>query len=493
MLARFCAYIKDFNYYLAKAEGQLPLTATYIADDFYEWWWSAPETKESRDAFSKDVNKKSDPLKYEIARYLSEKGLGSVSASPWSDEIPLLAKINVDGIITTNWDGLIEDLFPQYKVFVGQDGLLFSNPQSVGEVYKIHGTLLEPKSFVLTDEDYQNFDKKNPYLAAKLVTVFVEHPIIFLGYSINDPHIKAIIMSIAGCLTQEKIAQFEENLFFIRRPKGSEEEGVEKVTMQSLDLSVTMTVVRTESFAPVYAALNATKRKLPARLLRFFKEQLYELTRAPATAEKKLAVVDYEEIESAEQVEFVVGLGVAQRSEEFGQKAAQRVQEALDRKGYAGVTAEEVFEDCLSEKSKFAADDLLEVAYPVYSRSHRTFIPVFRYLSAVGIKSSKDLADSKFEGAKKIVAKLAIADYTLPSYAKRYASAFLGKTSQEIIESASSPTEALLMLAFQEREHFDLEVVREFLVQNAKEFEGEPYKTAFKKLICLYDKRKFGF
>jgi len=493
ILARFCAPIKDFNYYLAKADGDLPLTATYIADDFYEWWWSSDEVKESREEFSKKVNKKSDPLKYEITKYLRGKGIATVAGTTWSDEIPLLAKINVDGIITTNWDGLIEDIFPEYKVFVGQDELLFSNPQSIGEIYKIHGSISEPTSFVLTDEDYKSFGKKNPYLAAKLVTVFVEHPIIFLGYSINDPHIKSIIMSIAGCLTQDKISQFEQNLFFVQRPKGTQMSGVEKVTLQSADLSITMTVIRTESFAPVYAALSATKRKIPARLLRFFKEQLYELTRAPATAEKKLAVVDYEDIESADQVEFVVGLGVAKRSEEFGEKAAQRVQDALDRKGYAGVTTDEVFEDCINEDSKFAAADLLDAAYPVYSRSHRTFIPVFKYLKAVGIESAQGLSDSKYEGAKKIVAKLAKADYTLPSYARRFNSDFAGMTSTEIIHHASSPTEALLMLAFQKEGDFELDVVRDFLCQNAKEFDGEPYKTAYRKLICLYDKRTFGF
>lgn len=202
-------------------------------------------------------------------------------------------------------------------------------------------------------------------------------------------------MSIAGCLTQEKITEFENNLFFVQRANQGDPHLMEKITLQSNGLSITMTVVKVDNFSPVYAALGAAKRKIPVRLLRFFKEQLYELTRAPAGAEKKIAVVDYEDIERADQVEFVVGLGVAKRSDEFGEKVAQRVQEALDKKGYTGVTPEEIFADCICDESKFEAAALLEAAYPGYSRSHRTFIPVFRYLNSAGVKSAAELDASK--------------------------------------------------------------------------------------------------
>lgn len=36
-------------------------------------------------------------------------------------EIQILSSLNVDGIITTNWDKLIESIYPEYKVFIGQD------------------------------------------------------------------------------------------------------------------------------------------------------------------------------------------------------------------------------------------------------------------------------------------------------------------------------------------------------------------------------------
>lgn len=493
LLRQFCRPIKEFGYYSAKADGALPLAASFMAEDFNEWWWASTETNDSRKEFSDIVRGRADALKVEISKYMAEFSLEDARKSEFGGEISTLSEISVDGIITTNWDFLLEELFPDYRVFVGQDELLFSNPQAIGEIYKIHGSAIDPRSLVLTEEDYQEFANKNPYLAAKLVTIFVEHPILFIGYSITDPHIKSIIMSIAKCLSQERITEFQDNLIFVQRAVEGEKPSIEKTTIQSSEFSVTMTVAKVSDFSEVYTALGEAKRKIPARVLRFFKEQLYELVHAPAGTEKKLAVVDLEEIESADEVEFIVGVGIAQGQQEAGEKLSQQVQAALARKGYEGVSADEVFTDCLLPESKFDAGVLLETAYPGYGRSNRTFLPVFRYLRTAGVISKEKLSESKYEGAKKVVQKLDHADYTLPGYAARYRRGFSGLSTKEIIEKAASKSEAALMLAFQPDKSVDLEALATFLRENSTAFEMAPYKTAYRKLVCRYDRLAFGF
>ncbi|MNS73889.1 hypothetical protein D3C72_1073440 [compost metagenome] len=493
LLSRFCDPIRDYGYYSSKANGDLPQAASFMAEDFNEWWWKAKETLEKRNLHGERVKSKSDALKVEIANYISEFSLENARASEFGEEISSFSDISVDGIITTNWDFLIEELFPDFKVFVGQQELLFSNPQSIGEIYKIHGSASTPESLVLTAEDYQEFSSKNPYLAAKLVTIFVEHPIIFLGYSISDPHIRAIVSSIAACLPQDKVAAFQENLIFVQRAKAGETPSIERTTIQSDAFSVTMMVAKVAHYGQVYAALTASKRKIPARVLRFFKEQLYELVHAPGDNAGKLAVVDYDEINSAENVEFVVGIGVAKRQQELGEKVDQLTQEALSRKGYAGVTPAEIFSDVVAVETRFNASDLLSAAYPGLARSNRTFIPIFRYLRAAEITSPEALAESKYEGAKKVVAKLAGADYSLSSYAARFRSAFTDLTTDEIIAKATGPTEACIMLGFQPSDAIDINRLRTFLTDQAAAFTREPYITAYRKLICRYDRLAFGF
>lgn len=49
------------------------------------------------------------------------------------------------------------------------------------------------------------------------------------------------------------------------------------------------------------------------------------------------------------------------------------------------------------------------------------------------------------------------------------------------------------MLPFQEVADVDVEALREFLATNSEKFDADPYRTAFRKLVCWYDKLTFGF
>ncbi|MEK9211707.1 SIR2 family protein [Sphingomonas sp. 2378] len=493
LLERFCKTIKPFGYYSTSANGDLPQAASLMARDFNDWWWQSEDTRASREKYGHLVQNQSDALKLEIGLYLDQFSRKSAIDAGHEEEISILSDIAIDGIITTNWDHLLEDIFPDYKVFIGQEELLFSNPQSIGEIYKIHGSASAPSSLVLTSEDYAQFTAKNPYLAAKLVTIFVEHPIVFLGYSIADPHIQNIIMSIARCLSQDKVKNFEDNLIFVQRTKSDEQPSIQKSTIQADGFTVTMMIVTVSDFGQVYRALAGRKRKIPARLLRFFKEQMYEFVRSPDDKSTKLAVVDYDRLSEADDIEFVVGVGVAQEKENAAKGLEKITSSAMARRGYEGVTAQDIFEDCIREQSEFDASNLLEAAYPIIARQSRTFLPIYRYLKSAGIENNDQLSQSKFEGAKKIITKMRGNSLATTSYRNRYDRSYTGLSTDEIINTAGNARDALLMLPFQRAEDVDVERLRHFLIENVNAFNGEPYATAFKKLVCHYDKIAFGF
>ena len=82
--------------------------------------------------------------------------------------------------------------------------------QGIAEIYKIHGSVQNPESIVINKADYQKFYDKGKYLAAKLMTIFMEYPIIFIGYSIQ-----AILSDVVECLPLDKIETLQKRFIFV--------------------------------------------------------------------------------------------------------------------------------------------------------------------------------------------------------------------------------------------------------------------------------------
>ncbi|MGV7473644.1 SIR2 family protein, partial [Mycobacterium kansasii] len=83
-------------------------------------------------------------LKIYVAEVLKDIGLKSSIPRALRSEVDALRNAKVDAIITTNYDPFLETVFPDYRVFVGQDELVFSDPTGIAEIYKIHGSLDDP-------------------------------------------------------------------------------------------------------------------------------------------------------------------------------------------------------------------------------------------------------------------------------------------------------------------------------------------------------------
>lgn len=108
------------------------------------------------------------PFKAEIASYIKRN---CNVVDKYQTEIELLSKLsekNIAGVITTNYDEFIERNFIGYTKFVGQKQLIFSAIQGIAEIFKIHGSVEEPDSILISEQDYLDFDRKSAYLAAKI-------------------------------------------------------------------------------------------------------------------------------------------------------------------------------------------------------------------------------------------------------------------------------------------------------------------------------------
>lgn len=480
LLSRFCTVEKPFEFYLASANGDYPAVARLLAEDFNNYWWTAEEYKKNVDRYKSKIVDVTSALRIEICNYLLTLDQTKAKNSDYSEEVNLLSTLNVDGVITTNWDVFIEQVFPDYKKYIGQNELLFSNPQEIGEIYKIHGCATVPGSLILTDKDYDKFTERNAYLAAKLITIFVEHPIVFLGYSLSDSNITGLLRAISLCIGKENIEQLRRNLIFVQRQQGENDEANISDTYLTIDgVQIPLVLVKTNDWLPIYEALGSTKRKIPARVLRYCKEQLYELVQS-MEPEKKLCVVDIDAIDREEDIEFLVGVGIVSSQDK-----------CISDVGYAVIETKDLIIDILHNNSAFNAKQIVENVVQRAGRNTKN-VPVFKYLREVNINNTDDYKKSGLQLDKWVNRELK--DFKVKMYSGSYFRKYRHQSIAEIIDGCT-PENASAYIPFLAPDKIDLNALKEFLIKNEDKIDTEnsSYASNFRKLAALYDKLKWGW
>lgn len=356
----------EYEYYFSNCSGDLRKVGSQLAEDFQKHFWASEEFQEIRARHLNELLTPTSAIKVHIAEYILELSESEVPPQ-YQDEFELLKQAKIDGVITTNWDLGLERLFNDFHVYSGQKELLFSSVQSIGEIYKIHGSAGAPNSMVLTFEDYAEFESRNAYLAAKLLTIFVEHPLVFLGYRLADQNVQNIIQAIASCLDSESVEKLRDRLIFVEWIPDLVESKFEPGFYQVGETQIPIHKLKLDSFLPLFEVLAAGRRKFPAKLLRQLKEQVYELVQ---TQDPKglMFVQDIDASTDIAKIEVVFGVGVADRLADRGYNAIKRV---------------ELLEDVVRDNQNF---DALRVVDSVLSELTKgnAQVPIFKYLRKSG-------------------------------------------------------------------------------------------------------------
>ncbi|MBU1170272.1 MAG: SIR2 family protein [Proteobacteria bacterium] len=359
---------KEFSYeiYLENAKQQskgllksgslFSKIAGLIEKDFNLKWLQDKRFLKNRESFGNIAKQGVSPFKIEIADHFNKKKINYSDEN--LSEINILRRVgerSVSGVITTNYDTLLEDIFPNFKTYVGQDELLFSSTQSIAEIYKIHGCCNNPKTIIITDHDYNNFNCKNAYLTSKLLTIFIEHPIIFLGYSLSDENIEEILKSLANCLSEEKISILKDRLFFIEWNNGHPENDEISTFRKSFgsNKSIDMTRIYVNDFSVIYHALLNKKAKYNPRVLRELKHDIYKLilTNKPT----KRMTVNINESSKIDSIDYVIGVG------ETGDIESINISNNnLSKVGYESIDAADIYRDIIYDSENYDGKMIIE-------------------------------------------------------------------------------------------------------------------------------------
>lgn len=454
-----------FEKYRSLAGGNWPLVGSLIAKDYHGYWFESPKLKEERDANLQEMANFSSPLKVSVSSYLKEISKKEIP-DDLKNEIELLKAAKINGIITTNYDLLCETIYPDFKVYKSQQELIFSPLQEIGEIYKIHGCCSEPNSLVITEEDYREFNERNAYLAAKLLTVFLEHPTIFMGYSISDSNVRSILASIIKCLDQGQVNELASRLFFIEYVDDHKGEAViDKYEFEIGGSILPLTRIRTKDYLDILKVLASLNQKFPASLLRKIKEHIYELvsTNDPTG---KIAVVDFNTETDLDKVDVVIGVGVVKGKKE---------------KSYETFSRFDIAEDVLFNNKEFDTRELINKTLPKLVKAS-TWIPVWKYLKPIKDKSR---IDAKIT----LVADKQIADWkgANPYSYKEKAINENYKSIEEVI-SSNPPDKSLKIILLLDIDKLNLEVLGNFLRENFNLTTDVQNSSYYMKLVCLYDK-----
>lgn len=471
---------KPYAYYASRAGNHYPTIASEIAAVFHEVWWNDERFAEARAEHGDDLTDMQGPMKVEVATYTRHALANVAKDGPKAEELALLAQAVIDGVITTNYDELMESIFKDFKTYVGENDLLFADSQGVGEIYKIHGCATRPASLVLTKEDYDRFGERNPYLAAKLLAIFVEHPVIFLGYSLTDPDVTSILVSIAKVLTTENLRRLADRLFFVDWDPDVQEPTITTTQMAVEGFAIPVVLVRVADFSGLFKILGGLPRQFPARLLRMMKEHVYDLVLTNEPSES-VTVVDIDDDTNLRDIDFVLGVGV---------------REQLGGRGYVGLTRKDLLQDVLRKESALIAPKVVSDALPAVLKGPGN-TPVYRYLRGAGLLRDDGtlLPDAAVD--KNVRTRVARGKTPLKVHAQQVGRA------ERLLTAATEPSvagitdqyermDALIAIGVMERDSLDMEALREYLVANSDMLELTAQSSAWAKAVCMYDYYRYG-
>ncbi len=99
----------------------------------------------------------------------------------------LIAQLPFKGIITTNWDILLEDVLDEekyHRIVKDEDVTLLSADKI--PLIKLHGSITDRNSIIATVEDMIDFFPKHPLLTNLIRVLCASRSLLFLGYSLED-------------------------------------------------------------------------------------------------------------------------------------------------------------------------------------------------------------------------------------------------------------------------------------------------------------------
>ena len=136
---------------------------------------------------------------------LLKKRFGKVPVLKPSNPAVALVKLPFRHLITTNYDDVLLQAYsvanltpPRFLTWSNEDDIrsfIFSlrSNSTARFLLHLHGHHSDPKSIVLTDNDYTERYVRTNTTTRRLFAIFTTERVVFIGFSLNDPDLMALL------------------------------------------------------------------------------------------------------------------------------------------------------------------------------------------------------------------------------------------------------------------------------------------------------------
>src|SRR5690625_2155391 len=401
------------------------------------------------------------------------------------DEIAWFKKLRgkVHSIITTNYDHFIEDIleFKDESIFIGQHQLFNSLSVEVDEIYKLHGCVTTPEQIIITSTDYEHYKQNAKLFSAKLLTLISENPVIFLGYSIEDPNVQDTLTNLVSCLTEEQIEDLK-NHFYIIQYKQNEKKLLEEkyiFSAKSYDgsqVTFPVTVITTDNYLEIYKQLSnlrpAMNLSAIKQVKRIVKDIVIESSEATEIDDPIITIMmdDLSHFSSRDSDKMAIAVGNINEINEYG---------------YGIKPKTEIFEDILLDNKRLDSTKLLKGTYEKHYLKIRQNIPIYKYSTNVKqtVINQSSLVKAYLEE------KQTLNSYLNKSLLKDIKNVPLGNTYEEIPSSFKTIRRRKNLWMFKNVSSINSRDIKDFLLEELPKydsFDGNA-KGYFNRLISMYD------
>lgn len=197
------------------------------------------------------------PFKQAIANIFSDLELNDDMEDELRAFREMLTKARM--IITTNYDPMIENLLNNnIHTNIGSESLFYPS-EDMNELFKIHGSISNPNSIVITEEDYKNNEKTSTLINAKILSNLIDSPIIFLGYSLTDENVRSLLRDFSDNLPK-KLHQNPDRIAVVTYDQGNM--NIKQENSEISDLNIHYTSIKTDNYIEVYNNISKINQGL---------------------------------------------------------------------------------------------------------------------------------------------------------------------------------------------------------------------------------------